>query len=118
MFGLFKREKIHEPIALGALVAASMTLHSVWITNLLMDRSDSIFLLFTLSNRIGPVTGIYFFAALVYATVFGATTLWFRGKDCRAFRDRAFWFFMVSITAYTIMTIPAVYTFEIMPPPM
>jgi|GEM_PF-703467 len=116
MLELLHRHKIHEPIALSALVAAGFSLNTVWILNLLADRTHIVFNNLTIDNRVGPVTGLYLMGALIYAFVFGSATLWFRGKDCRLFRDRALWFLVASVIAYLVMTIPEVYSFEITPP--
>ena len=36
-----------------------------------------------------------------------------RGRDCTELRDRAFWFFVVSLIMFLVLTFPFVYVFEI-----
>ncbi|MBI4435293.1 hypothetical protein HY630_01345 [Candidatus Uhrbacteria bacterium] len=112
MLHLFK-ERIHESFALAALFAGSVALHVAWIDNLLITRSPKIADWVTLNPNIGPISGLYvdvvgaYFVALLVAAA-----LW-RGRDVSHWRDRVFWFFVVSIVVFLLMTLPFVYGFAV-----
>lgn len=115
LFGLLQK-RVHEPIALGALLGASISLHAAWILNLLFTRLPTLENYLTLSERIGPVTGMYAVTGVTFLVAFGLATIWFRGKDCAHFRSRAFWFFIASVAAFAVLTHPLVYEFELSVP--
>lgn len=115
MFGLFKK-RIHEPIALAAIIAASVSFHIAWIVNLIFTRSSIFDSYLTLSDVVGPITGMYTVVGITYLITFGATVIWCRGKDCTDYRERVFWFFIVSLIVFLVLTHPLVYEFEITAP--
>lgn len=100
--------RIHEPIALGALVAAALALHALWIGNLLVMRIPAVAQVFDLFPPLGPVSGLYDLVAIIYVVVFAAVALHYRGRDCSHARDGAFWLFVSSLVAFTVLTLPFV----------
>lgn len=112
MFGLF-RDRIHESFALAAVLAASVALHVAWIDNLLITRSREIAQMVTLNPAIGPISGLYIdvFGAYFVALLLAAA-LW-RGRDVSHWRDRVFWFFILSLVVFFLMTLPFIYGFAV-----
>jgi hypothetical protein len=90
-----------------------VTLQAAWIANLLVHRSEWVREQATLVASVGPVSGLYFKSAVGYILLFGIFVLIFRGRDCSHWRDRAFWFFLVSIATFLVLTLPVVYEFSI-----
>ncbi len=114
-FGLIKK-RLHESIALSAVLATSLALHAAWVTNLLAARLPVLNDYLTLDKRIGPVTGMYVITFSVFFLTFWIFVLWFRGKDCSDFRSRVLWFFVASLITFLVLTHPLVYEFEIQLP--
>ncbi len=112
MFKFF-RSRVHESIALSASLAAALTLQLGWICNLLVERSHWVAEWFTLSSKIGPVSGLYLKMVIAYFLIFALSVLSFRGKDCSHWQQQVFWFLLISIGMYFILTLPAVYQFSI-----
>lgn len=112
MFHLFHK-RIHESVALSAYLSAALTLHVAWIANWLVHRSVWVRAQFTLSETLGPVSGLYLKTAVAYILLFGICVLAFRGKDVSHWRDRVFWFFLLSIVVFILFTLPVVYEFEL-----
>lgn len=112
MFPFFKK-RIHESFALAAVLAGAVALHVAWIDNLLVSRSTTIAQWVMLNSEIGPISGMYvdtigaFFVALLLAA-----GVW-SGRDVSEWRDRVFWFFIVSIVVFLLMTMPFVYGFAV-----
>jgi len=116
MFKIFQKRRIHEPVALSAVLAASVAINVAWVLNLLFSRMPAFEAYLTLSDAIGPITGMYALVAVVFLLTFGTGVIWFRGKDCSGFRNRVFWFFIASLFAFLVLTHPFVYAFEISGP--
>lgn len=112
MFRLF-HQRIHESLALSAMLSAAVTLQVAWIANLLVHRSEWMREQFTLIASIGPLSGLYLKTAIGYIFLFGIFVLIFRGRDCSHWRDRAFWFFLISVAMFLVLTLPIVYEFSI-----
>lgn len=93
--------RIHEPVAVAALVGASAALHAGWMLNLLWYRLA----------RVDTLGALYLFVLCVYTILFVLTLAWCRGRDCADIRDRAYHFFLVSIAIFVAMTLPVVYGF-------
>lgn len=112
MLRLFS-QRVHESFALSAILAGSVALHVAWIDNLLISRSRTIAEWVTLNPDIGPISGLYvdtlgaFFVTLLFMTF-----LW-RGRDVSHWRDRVFWFFILSIVLFLVMTLPFIYGFAV-----
>lgn len=112
---LFK-QRIHESFALAAILAASSALHAAWIDNLLIFKSDTIAQWVTLNPDIGPISGLYVDVLGAYFTTLLIATAFWRGRDVSHWRDRVFWFFLVSIIFFLFMTLPFVYGFAVNEP--
>ncbi len=114
MFNLFKK-RIHESVALSAYLSAALTLQIAWIANWMVHRSQWVRTQFTVSESIGPVSGLYAKSVIVYVLIFGLCVLLFRGRDVSHWRDRVFWFFLFSILMFGVLTLPIVFEFVITP---
>ncbi len=112
MFGLFKK-RVHESVALAAVFAASVTLHIAWIVNLVVHRSETVWEWFLLSEEIGPISGMYTKTLLSFFGILLVSWLFWRGRDCSHWRSRVFWFFIMSLIVFLLMTLPFVYEFQI-----
>lgn len=112
MFHLF-RHRIHESIALSAFLAVSFTLQIGWIANWLVHRSPWVAEQFTLSDQLGPVSGLYLKSFVSFILLFGVCVLAFRGRDIAHWRDRVFWFFIASVLMFLVLTLPFVYEFQV-----
>ncbi len=95
--------RIHESLAVAALLSAAVSLQVAWIANLVWFRMA----------RVDALGSLYLFVATVYAIVYVLTAAWCRGRDCSDFRDRAYHFFLVSILIFAAMTLPVVYGFTV-----
>jgi hypothetical protein len=113
MFGWLWKKRVHEPLAVGALLGASASFHTMWILNLLRYRVPSLDETLLIAPSVGSVSGIYAAGVATYALVFGVVVLWLRGRDCSDIRDRVFWFYVVSTAVFVVMTIPVVFAFKI-----
>lgn len=102
MFHWFKK-RIHEPVAVAALVGAASALHAAWIVNLLFFRQAMADTLSTL----------FLFAACVYAIMFALTLAWCRGRDCADLRERSIHALSVAVLVFLAMTFPLVYGFHL-----
>jgi len=105
--------RIHESLALSALLGGSFTLQSAWIANLLVHRSAWVRDVFTLSNEVGPISGMYLRSLVAYCLFVVLFSLLWRGKDCAHWRERVFWFFVISVVMFCVMTLPVVYQFSV-----
>lgn len=106
-------KRVHESLAIAALLAAAVTLQCAWIANLLVHRSEWVREQYTLIASVGPLSGLYLDTIIGYVFLFGIFVLIFRGKDCSYWRERVFWFFLVSIVMFLVLTLPIVYEFSI-----
>ena len=102
MFSWIK-PRIHESVAVAAVLAAGVSLQSVWILNLVWFRQA----------RTDTLGALYLFVASVYAIIFALAVTWCRGRDCADIRDRAYHFLLISILIFAAMTLPIVYGFSI-----
>ncbi|MEK7615260.1 MAG: hypothetical protein AAB431_02660 [Patescibacteria group bacterium] len=112
MFSFFKN-RIHESIALSASLSAALTLQVGWICVLLIERSEHVRKWFTLSEKIGPVSGLYLKMLVLFILFFGVCVLVRRGKDCSHWRAGVQWFFVISLIMYFIFTLPVLSSFVI-----
>lgn len=112
MFHLFHK-RIHESIALSAQLAAALAMQMSWMTSWLAYRSEYIRQQFTLLETLGPISGIYLTTVLTYFVLFGICIFAFRGKDLTHWRERVFWFFLLSILMFILFTLPVVYEFQV-----
>ncbi len=113
MFKFLFKKRVHEPIATAALSAAAVTLHFAWVSNLLVHRSSQAMEWFTISEVVGPMSGMLFADLVIFLLAFGFLTFIWSGRDCSHKRNTAFWFFISSIAAFLIMTLPIVYEFGV-----
>lgn len=104
--------RIHEPVALGALFAAGVSLHVLWMANLLTLRVPGAAQRLSLIPELGPASGLFALCALVYLVVWLGTMVVFRGRDCEPVRDGVFWFFLSSVVAFALLTLPFVSGFS------
>ncbi len=101
--------RIHESVAVAALVAAGWTLQVAWISNFLMAKSEELHRLFDVVPSIGPIAGLYLSSLVAGVVVFFGTALWLRGKDCQPYRQQTLAFFFISVILFSVMTLPIVY---------
>jgi hypothetical protein len=113
MLGLFHRKRIHEPVAIGAVIASAVSLNAFWILNLLSARVVAVWDLLNLNPELGSITGLALASSAVYLLTWAIVALLLRGRDCSDYRDRAFWFLIVSIFLFLIFSFPAVYGFSL-----
>lgn len=104
--------RLHEPVALGALFAAGVSLHVLWITNLLTLRVPGASRTMSLIPELGPASGLFALCSLVYLVIWLGTIAVFRGRDCEPVRDGVFWFFLSSVVAFGLLTLPFVSGFS------
>ena len=116
MFRFFGRKRIHEPIAIGAVIAGAVSLHALWIVNFLSFRFPVVEELLTLIDGVGTGTGLFFVGLIVYVIAWAAVAVILRGRDCSEYRDRSFWLLMVSVVLFLVFTFPPIFTFAIMSP--
>ncbi len=102
MFRWMKR-RIHEPVAVAAIIGAASALHAAWIVNLLFFRQ----------SRTDTLAALYLFVACVYAIMFALTLAWCRGRDCGDLRERAIHALSVATMVFLAMTFPLVYGFAV-----
>ncbi len=112
LWNLFHK-RIHESLAISAFLSAALTLQGAWMANLLVNRSEWFREQFTLIASVGPIFGLYLKSVVGYLLLFGIFVLIFRARDCSHWRDRVFWFFLISIAMFLVLTLPIVYEFSI-----
>jgi hypothetical protein len=112
-FFLFSRARFRESIACAALFAGSVTLHIMWISHLLIVRVPRMQEFFTLSEKIGPVSGLYAKSLSSFVILFFLSVWFWRGKDCAHHRKPLVHFFLVSTFSFFLMTLPFIYGFVI-----
>lgn len=95
------RSRVHEAVAVAALIAASVSLHAAWIGNLVWFRMA----------KVDVLGALYLFVACVYVIIFALAFAWCRDHDLSDLRDRAYHFFLVSIVIFVALTLPIVYGF-------
>jgi len=107
----FFKPRIHESIAIAAILAAAITLHGLWIANLLITRSPFVSGFFYGSSEKGAVSSLYIFGLLLFLVGWCVLSLIFKGRDCSHYRESAFWFFVASAIIFFVMTLPMVFGF-------
>ncbi|MBM5789955.1 hypothetical protein FJZ23_02620 [Candidatus Parcubacteria bacterium] len=112
MFPFFHK-RIHESVALSAMLAAALTLQIAWVSNWLVHRSELIRQRFTLDEALGPLSGLYLKTVVAYVLLFGIGVLVFRGRDVSHWRERAYGFFLFSVLMFVLLTLPIVYELQI-----
>ena len=112
MMTFFSKHRFHESIALATVFAASVTLHVAWISNLLVAQVPLFQQWASVVPSIGPISGLYLKAVLVFIIVSILSVLYLRGKDCSMHRKSILFFFIASIVVFLVMTIPFVYSFS------
>lgn len=113
MFHIFSKDRFHESIACAALLAASITLHVMWIVNLLVVRIPFIAQLYSIIPSVGPISGMYLKAIATFVLVFLIAGWYWRGKDCSHHRRSLLTFFLLSTLIFFVMTLPFVYSFSV-----
>ncbi len=105
--------RIHEPLALAALFAAGVSLHLLWMGNLLALRLVPVGEALDFLPSIGPMSGLYAIVAAAYVLTFAVVAVVFRGRDCTSAREGAFWFFVSAVIAFAVLTLPFVAGFGV-----
>ncbi len=113
MFKFLFKKRVHEPVAAAALGAAGTVLHFAWISNLIVHRSVKAQDWFTISDTIGPMSGMLFADLIIFLLAFGFLTLIWSGKDCSHKRSGIYWFFISAIIAFFVMTLPVIFQFGV-----
>ncbi|EKD75552.1 MAG: hypothetical protein ACD_44C00100G0003 [uncultured bacterium] len=113
MLHLFSKDRFHESVACAALLAGSLTLHVMWISNLLVVRVPFFTQLFSIVPSIGPLSGMYAKAGLTFLSIFLISGWYWKGKDCSHHRRSLLEFFLFSTLIFFVMTIPFVYSFSV-----
>jgi hypothetical protein len=113
MFRFLFKKRVHEPIAAAVLSAAGVVLHFAWVSNLLAHRSAQAKEWFTISDVIGPISGMLLADVVIFLITFGFLAFVWSGRDCSHKRNTIFWFFITSILAFFVMTLPIVYGFGV-----
>jgi len=104
----FTRKRIHESMAFAAVLAAAISLHAIWIANLLIIRYSAVAKWFTLAPELGAVTGLYLLGAVVFFLSFGTITIFYHEKDCSHHRTSIFIFLIISLLIYLFATCPVI----------
>lgn len=110
----FSRSRIHESVAIAAVFAMALALNAFWTVNLISARWFAFQSAMTLSDAVGPVTGFYLLSALIFAASWIVLAVFFRGRDCAPYREKAFWFFFASTMAFLVFTFPPVYSLSVL----
>ena len=97
------KKRIHEPVAVAAIIGAAASLHAAWIVNLLFFRQA----------RTYTLSILYLFAACVYVILFVLALAWCRGRDCTDLRSRALHALFVAVLVFLAMSFPLVYVFRL-----
>lgn len=113
MLHLLPKNRFHESIACAALLAGSVTLHVMWIVNLLVVRIPALARLYSVISTVGPIVGMYLEAFATFILVFLVSCWYWRGKDCSHHRRSLLWFFFFSTFIFFVMTLPFVYSFSV-----
>lgn len=113
MFHFFLKDRFHESVACAALLAGSLALHVMWISNLLVVRIPFFARLFSIVPSIGPLSGLYTKASLTFLFVFFISVWYWKGKDCSHHRRSLLEFFLFSTLIFFVMTLPFVYSFSV-----
>lgn len=115
MWPFTKKRRIPESVALSTVAAASLALHAGWIAYVLTVRSEAARGVFEMQAPFGIAGGLHLFSMSVFLILSGLGIVLFKGKDCSKYRDHIFWFFLISIVVYLLMTIPGVARFSVLP---
>jgi hypothetical protein len=109
----FLKPRIHESVALAAIIAAAAALHSLWIANMLLTRCPMVKGFFSGSSEKGAVASLCLFGLLLFSAVWCVLSLAFKGRDCSPHRESAFWFLVVSVLIFFVMTLPPVFVLNL-----
>lgn len=109
---IFFKSRIHESVAVAAIIAAAVALHGLWVVNLLITRLPSVGGFFYGFSEKSAVPSLYMFGLLLFLVVWCVLSLVFKGRDCSHHRESAFWFFAVSSIIFFVMTMPMVFGFS------
>lgn len=112
MFHFFK-PRVHESVALSIFLASAVTLQIAWMANWLVYRSVWMRQIMTLNSSMGPISGLYLKSLIAFVLLLGLFTLYFRGKDVSAWRERIVWFFCISVLMFVVLTLPPVFEFSV-----
>lgn len=113
MLSLFSNSRFHESIACATLLAGSITLHVMWICNLLVVRVPFIREWISVVPSVGPISGMYLKAISSFILVFLVASWYWKGKDCSHHRKHLTTLFLFSTLIFVIMTLPFVYSFSV-----
>lgn len=113
MLHILSKNRFHESIACATLLAGSLTLHVMWISNLLVVRVPYFKALYSIIPAIGPISGMYLKAMVIFLIVLFSASLYWKGKDCSHQRKHLTTFFLFSTLIFIVMTLPFVYAFSV-----
>ena len=102
------RPRIHESIAFSGMFSAGISLHLFWIVNLLAQRLPFVAELLMFSDA-GYIFGLYLVGFFTFVIAFVLLLTLLRGRDLSDHREHAFWFFLVSVVIYLVMTFPSIF---------
>jgi len=108
---MFFKPRIHESVAIAAVLSVALTLHGLWIINLLITRLPSVSGFFEGLTERGMVPSLYLFGTLLFLAVWCILALFFKGRDCSHHRESTFWFLVASVVIFFVMTLPVVFGF-------
>ena len=100
-------------MALAAVFAGALTLNAAWLANLLATRIPAVHEWFIFTKSVGAISGLLLTSTIIYLVSFLLVTLWYRKRDCSHQREAAYWFLIISIIIFSIMTIPGIFEFRI-----
>ncbi|MFH1253290.1 MAG: hypothetical protein V1664_03100 [Candidatus Uhrbacteria bacterium] len=106
-------QKIHEPIALAAVISAAMALQVFWISNFLFSRFCGLGYSVVFTSGWEMIGVLYVLAGLVFLALWSILALVFRGRDVSHHRNSAFWFLVISLFIFLVMTAPPVFQLAI-----
>lgn len=107
----FQRPRIHESLALAAVLATAVTVNILWITNFLIFRLPTVKGFFEISPERGVIADLFLFGFVLFLIFWLLFSLIFKGRDCSVHRESGFWFLVVSLILFLIMTFPSVFSF-------
>jgi len=109
----FVKNQVPESMAIAAIFAAGLTLNSAWIINFLANRVVAVAQWLSFDQDVGPVSGMFFVSAIIYLVSCSLMIFWYRNRDCSHQREAVYWFLIISIIIFALMTIPGIFDFRI-----